>query len=188
MSQAVELIRTRSGSRSLPVAPWALGAALLLSLAFTGTASAHAEYKSSDPATDAVLKSAPSVVTVHFYENVNPSGSSLTVYDGQGKVVSTGSGQVSVTDAMTMTVDMQGDSAEVYLVVWKTVSLDDGDPDIGAFNFFVGNAAVPTRGQASPLAAPRDSGVPGWVAALLTLGGLAVGGGGGFVLARRRVG
>ena len=150
MSQAFRSARTPAGralpaGRLLPVATLAVGVALLLSLAFAGIASAHAKYKSSDPAAGAVLKAAPRLVTVHFYEHVDPAGSSLTVYDAKGKVVSSGPGQVSAADATTMTVSMQGDGAEVYLVVWKTVSLDDGDPDIGAFNFFVGTAAVPRQ-------------------------------------------
>jgi methionine-rich copper-binding protein CopC len=157
--------------------------ALMLSLAVAGTASAHAKYVSSDPAANAVLTAAPSVVTVHFLENVNPDGSSLTVYDATGKVVSSGTGQVSTADTKTMTVNMTGDGSDVYLVVWKTVSLDDGAPDMGAFNFFVGGDAAPASSGGSTSAAP-SGGVPVWAAALIGIAGLIVGAG-GMYLARR---
>ena len=160
-------------------------AALLLTLALAGTASAHAKYSSSDPAANAVLKAPPSVVTVHFLENVNPDGSSLAVYDSKGKIVSNGPGQVSTTDTKTMTVGMTGNGSEVYLVVWKTVSLDDGDPDIGAFNFFIGSDAAPASSSGTSTAASSGSGgVPGWVVALIGIGGLVVGAG-GMYFARR---
>lgn len=157
-------------------------AALALALGLAGTASAHAKYSSSDPAANAVLKAPPSVVTVHFLENVNPDGSSLTIYDSKGKVVSSGPGQVSTADTKTMTVGLAGDGSEVYLVVWKTVSLDDGDPDIGAFTFFIGNDAAPAT--TSSTSSTTSSGVPGWVAALIGLAGLVVGAG-GMYFARR---
>lgn len=159
-------------------------AALLLTLGLAGTASAHAKYSSSDPAANAVLKAPPSVVTVHFLENVNPAGSSLTVYDATGKVVSNGPGQVSTSDTKTMTVGMSGDGSEIYLVVWKTVSLDDGDADIGAFNFFIGNDAAPSGSGGGGSATSGSGGVPGWAVALIGLAGLVVGAG-GMYFARR---
>jgi methionine-rich copper-binding protein CopC len=61
----------------------------------------------------------------------------------KGKTVSTGPAQVVRTDFKTMTVAMQGDDSEIYLVQWHTVSADDGDPDIGAFTFTVSTTATP---------------------------------------------
>lgn len=178
--------RMTAGQRRLGgVAAVAVVAALLLSFAFAGSASAHAKYSSSDPAANAVLKVPPSVVTVHFLEDVNPDGSSLTVYDAKGKIVSDGPGQVSTADVKTMTVGMTGDGSEVYLVVWKTVSLDDGDPDIGAFNFFIGNDAAPvSSGGSSAASASGGGGLPGWAVALVGIAGLVVGAG-GMYFARR---
>ena len=158
-------------------------AALLLMLGPAGTVSAHAKYSCSDPAANAVWKSPPSVVTVHFLENVNPAGSSLTVYGPTGKVVSSGPGQVSTADTKSMTVGMTGDGSEVYLVVWKTVSLDDGDPDIGAFNFFIGNGAA-AASSGGTTGAASSGGTPGWAMALIALAGLVVGAG-GMYFARR---
>lgn len=181
--------RIGTGPRRMgSVAAAASVTALLLTLALAGSASAHAKYSSSDPAANAVLKAPPSVVTVHFLENVSPDGSSLTVYDAKGKVVSDGQGQVSAADVKTMTVGMTGDGSEIYLVVWKTVSLDDGDADIGAFNFFIGNDAAPARSGNSTTASAAGSGgaaaTPGWAVALVGIAGLVVGAG-GMYFARR---
>jgi methionine-rich copper-binding protein CopC len=53
------------------VVPLALFCLALLAL-LPGITSAHAYYISSNPAAGAVLKTAPSLVTVHFAEHVNP--------------------------------------------------------------------------------------------------------------------
>lgn len=153
-------------------------------------ASAHAAYVSSDPAANAVLKTAPTLITLHFAENVNPTGSEVFVYDAKGKQVSTGPAQVDRGDLKTMTVGMQGDDSETYLVVWHNVSADDGDPDTGAFTFTVSATATP-----QPTATTQDgnghgsssgsTGVPGWVAALIGILGLVVGAAGGIWYSRR---
>lgn len=176
--------RTRTRWRLCVLVAVAAITALLLTLAIVGTASAHAKYSSSDPAANAVLKAPPSMVTVHFLENVNPDGSSLTIYDNKGTVVSTGSGQVSTADTKTMTVSMIGDGSDNYMVVWKTVSLDDGAPDIGAFNFYIGGDAAPASSGETGSAASGSNGVQGWAVALIGLAGLVVGAG-GMYFARR---
>jgi copper transport protein len=157
------------------------------------TAAAHAKYTSSDPAANSTVTHAPGVVTVHFAEDVNPVGSDLLVYDTKGKIVSTAAGKVEASDAKTMTVPMTGDDSESYMVVWHTVSLDDGDPAVGAFIFNVGTVAKPgdSGGSTTSSGAPRTtataSGVPGWVAALTGVLGLVVGGVGGTIVARQRL-
>jgi copper transport protein len=176
-----------------------LPAALALTAAFSlallgalapGIASAHASYVSSTPAAGAVLKSAPSVVTVHFAENVNPTGSDIVVYDARHKSVSTAAAQVSHSDLKTMTVPVTGDGDGTYLVEWHTVSADDGDPDIGAFTFTVNSSA---KASATPTAAPGGSGpsgggtggAPVWLTVLIGLLGIAAGAGGAYVAMRR---
>jgi len=171
----------------------AVAALLLAGLATLwspAVASAHAAYVSSDPAANAVLKTAPTLITLHFAENVNPTGSEVFVYDAKGKQVSTGPAQVDRGDLKTMTVGMQGDDSETYLVVWHNVSADDGDPDTGAFTFTVSATATPP-----PTATTQDgnghgsssgsTGVPGWVAALIGILGLVVGAAGGIWYSRR---
>jgi len=171
----------------------AVAALLLAGLATLwspAVASAHAAYVSSDPAANAVLKTAPPLITLHFAENVNPTGSEVFVYDAKGKQVSTGPAQVDRGDLKTMTVGMQGDDSETYLVVWHNVSADDGDPDTGAFTFTVSATATPqptatTQDRNGHGSSSGSTGVPGWVAALIGILGLVVGAAGGIWYSRR---
>ena len=178
----------------------ALGLALaaLTFVARTPGVAAHAKPVSSVPAANATVTAAPTVVTVHFGEDVNPAGSDLMVYDTNGKVVSAAPGKVDTSDATTMTVPMTGDDAETYLVVWHTVSLDDGDAAVGAFVFNVGSQAKAGDGGGSTTAevagtsgakvgaANASAGVPAWVVALVGIAGLIVGSGGALLFAGRR--
>lgn len=172
----------------------ALGLALaaIVSVAQAPTAAAHAKYESSVPASNSTVTEAPTVVTVHFAEEVNPAGSDLIVYDTKGNKVSAAASKVDTNDAKTMTVPMTGDDSDSYLVVWHTVSLGDGDAAVGAFIFNVGSTAKAgdgggaTTSGASVAPESASSGAPGWVVALVGALGLVIGGAGTFVLAGRR--
>ncbi len=151
----------------------------------------HASYVSSDPAANAVVKAAPTVVTIHFAEAVDPAGSAITVYDAKGQVVSQPA-QVDANDLKTMQAPMTGNDSEVYLVTWHTISATDGDPDVGAFNFFVNASGsselAPKATTTTPTTPTSDSGTPAWLVALIGLIGLIVGAAGGVAWARSRVG
>jgi methionine-rich copper-binding protein CopC len=179
--------------------------ALSISILLAGVASAHASYVSSDPAAGAVLATAPTTVTVHFAEDVNPQGSngvpsSLVVYheidakntlsfDQEAKVVSTGQTQFPLSDAKSMSIAMQGDGDGIYAVVWHTVSADDGDPDSGVFFFGVGKGNVlglPSASTTTPSTTTSSSnGVAVWVPILVGIVALLLGGGVSAWLARR---
>jgi methionine-rich copper-binding protein CopC len=165
-----------------------LAATLLVAAPATALARlAHAGFHSSDPSPNQILKAAPTVVTMHFEETVNPQGSDITVYDATGKKVSTAPAQVSRTDLKTMTVPMQGSGAEIYLVVWHNISADDGDPDTGAFTFLVNPkpttvlAVTGSNGQH----AGNTSGMPIWLGVLLAVLGLIIGAGATWYAATR---
>lgn len=151
----------------------------------------HASYVSSDPAANAVVKAAPAVVTIHFAEAVDPASSAITVYDAKGQVVSQAA-QVDTNDLKTMHAAMTGDDSEVYLVTWHTVSATDGDPDVGAFNFFVnasGSSELAPKATTAPTpTATSASGAPAWLVALIGLIGLIMGAVGGVAWSRSRVG
>ena len=171
-----------------------LASAPALAAPHTASHALHARYLSSTPAANAVVKTAPSEVTAHFAEPVDPAGSAITVYDAKGQVVSQPA-QVDPNDLTTMRAPMTGDGSEVYLVVWHTTSATDGDSDVGAFNFFVNvsgsselapeTATTTTTAHATP---PASSGAPIWLVIVLTLAGLIVGAAGGMAWARSGAG
>jgi methionine-rich copper-binding protein CopC len=181
----------------------ALGAALL-ALATPGAASAHgaipfhAKLAHADPAIGAVLKSAPTKVTLGFLEDLKPDGSDIVVYDDHGKQVSVGSATVTSGNAKEMTVNMQGDDSETYVVYFHTVSADDGDPYTDAYQFTVSSSATASTGQqpdsngdsiSSVSHTPSSSGSSGvqpLVAALIGVIALVIGAAGGFFFASRQ--
>ncbi|MBA2679807.1 MAG: copper resistance protein CopC [Ktedonobacteraceae bacterium] len=167
----------------------------------------HAEYVSSDPAANAMLQKAPTTITIHFMENLNPQGSDITVYDVDGKQVSTGSAQVDRADLKSMMVNIQPNKSEIYTVNWHNVSAVEGHHDSGSFRFFVnissmlkgmmqngsngsqssmpgmGNSSGSSTNQAA--ASNASSGVPAWLAGLIGVIGLVVGGGATYVFTRQ---
>lgn len=186
---------------------FALSAALGMSVWLAGVASAHASYDSSDPAAGAVLATAPTQVTVHFQENVDPNlggahgipPSSLQVFlnpdlkntnysDQDATLVSTGKTQFPTSDTKTMTIAMQGAGDGIYEVYWQTLSADDGASDAGVFFFAVGTSTgqgiVVTTKTTTP-AASTSSGTPIWVTILVGIVALVLGGGIMAALRRR---
>jgi methionine-rich copper-binding protein CopC len=159
----------------------ALGAAV----AFPTAAFAHAKPTSSTPSPNENLTAAPTTVTIIFGQNVKPDGSDIIVYDKDGKKVSTAPATVDPNDLKKMTVPMQGTDSESYLVVWHTVSADDGESAIGSFSFGV-NAAADDLPSGTTTAPSASSGVQPWLAALIGVIGLILGGVGGYYFARRQ--
>lgn len=163
--------------------------AVLLAAPVAYAAPAHAAYVRSNPAANAVVKTAPSVVTITFAEPVTPGGSGVVIYDAKNRVVSQPA-QVDPSDLATLRVPMAGDDSEAYLVVWHTVSAEDGDPDVGAFSFFVNSSGVSDlapktgAGGLTPVS-QNSSGAPIWLVIIVGLVGVAVGLGGGVALVRR---
>ena len=196
----MKVSRQRAGARQRVSLMGLTGAIAVIVAGVTlvsgGTAYAHAAYVSSDPAVDAVLTAAPTTVTIKFAEPVNPSGSDIIVYGAKGNVVS-GAARVTPSDLKTMTVPMQGDDSETYLVAWHTVSAVDGDPDVGGFVFHVdttpgaqATATASAKASGTPSSGGSSgssggSGAPVWLVILVGVLGLAIGAGGASALRRR---
>jgi len=185
------------GARRIGAAAALRFAALLLALAAPGGAAAHAlipahaKLTHADPAPDAVLKDAPTTITLQFAEDMKPAEGDIVVYDVKGDKVSTGTATIKAGDAKTMSVSMQGNDSEVYVVVWHNVSADDGDPDAGSYEFTVSKDATPSPGtqpgaNSGSSASGGSGGIQPLVAALIGIAGLIVGGAGGFFFARGR--
>ena len=109
---------------------------LAIFLLFPAIVSAHAEYVSSDPAANAVLKNAPTTITIHFSEGIDPK-STILVYDTTNHLVSQPAKIPNNNDLKTMAVALQPKGSELYVVDWYTISADDGHTDAGSFRFFV---------------------------------------------------
>jgi methionine-rich copper-binding protein CopC len=159
----------------------ALGAAL----AFPQAAFAHARPTSSTPAADSTVKEAPTSVTIVFGEELKPDGSNIRVFDAKGAEVSTGKATVAPNDLKKMSVGMKGTDSEEYVVLWNTVSADDGDPASGSFSFSV-NPNGASDGGTGGTSTNNTSGVQPWLAALIGVIGLLIGGAGGYYFARRQ--
>lgn len=164
-------------------------------------ARSHAKVWKSDPGIGSTLTQAPTKVTVFALDNLDPdpAKSNLQVYgpgaDATDTLISQGNAQVSLSDPKQMTISIMPTSGHVngvYLVFWKTVSADDGDPAAGAFSFTVntnGTSAGTTLTQAQKSAAAPAStstGTPIWVMIAAALAALCIGFGTGLSFGHRR--
>lgn len=148
----------------------------------------HAKLTHADPGIGAVLNSAPSKITLQFGEDVKPAGSDISVFDDKGNKVSD-TATVTSSDPKTMTVNMHGDDSETYVVVYRTVSADDGDAYTDAYNFTVSKDATASPGtqpSSTDTSTQPSSGVAPLVAALIGILGLIVGAVGALFFAGRR--
>jgi copper resistance protein C len=180
--------------------------ATLLSLGLmfvmVGIASAHATYPAhakvnkAIPAIGSTVSQAPTTVTVFTLENINPdpNKSNLFIYSPAGDLISQGNAKVFLTNPKEMSITIKPDPANingVYIVQWKTVSAEDGDPDQGAFVFTVKTAAVasptPTSQSTTPATSTTNGsgGMPVWVPILVGVLALLIGLGVGLGLGRR---
>src|SRR6266702_998197 len=164
------------------------------------TIPAHAKVNKAIPAIGSTVSQAPTTVTVFALENINPdpNKSNLFIYSPAGDLISQGNAKVSLTNPEEMSIAIKPDSANlngVYVVQWKTVSAEDGDPDQGADVFTVNAGVVTTP---TPVATTTTSttpsttttngtgGTPIWVPIVVGVLALLVGLGVGLGLGRRR--
>lgn len=114
--------------------------AVALSLFATTAVSAHARYKSSTPSQGEVVSAPPSRVEITFSQDIQKIAGTYGInvsIEGGPPVIA---GNASVNDAARdqLTVDLQPNLGPGrYVVRWKNVSDDDGDPAEGAFSFYL---------------------------------------------------
>lgn len=142
-----------NGIRSLAVAGMlALGGALL----FASPALAHDELVSSDPAADAVLSEAPTLVTLTFSAELmtGGKGNQVQVLGADGTVVSDGA---PITDGATLIQPLLPDLPNgAYRVLWRVLSQDGHTPS-AEFAFSVEAAAPAPSATASESPAPSEA-------------------------------
>lgn len=120
---------------------------LLLGLA---RVSAHADYERSEPGRNEVLPEQPDRVDVFFTQEVlkQEGLNHVRVFDEQETQVSAGDGVVDDDDRTHIYAELLSNlSPGRYIVSWMTTSFDDGEPDDGAFCFYVG--VEPTAEQSA---------------------------------------
>ena len=105
------------------------GAAIAFVVLGTGTAFAHATYKSSNPADESTVSSAPGEITAEFTEPMS-NGSYMDVTDPCGR----DSGSGSTQTGSSMSVQNSSTAAGTYVVFWRAASID-GHITEGEFTF-----------------------------------------------------
>lgn len=110
-----------------------LAAALLLALLPSGPVQAHAEFRGSDPAADAVLDGLPGGVTLRYSEQVGVLALSWLLPDGAEAPASAEAGADSLTIAPPPDAGLG-----TYVLRWRVASTD-GHPVGGALVFSVGH-------------------------------------------------
>lgn len=111
--------------------------ALLLLLLFSGVASAHALLVRSDPAADAVLDAdkAPTQLRLWFSEEINPALTKAIVVDHNNKEVDLQDSHVNASDPRELDTGLHQLQPGFYVVIWKSVSAEDGHATGGNFLF-----------------------------------------------------
>src|SRR5688572_29069668 len=100
--------------------------AVIACLALVPTAAAHAEYLGSSPTKGARLDAAPAEVWVHLTERVDPSVTTLTVRDGDGRRWDNDDLVVEDSAQPILRVTLENDTPDgAYLVRWSTISTID---------------------------------------------------------------
>lgn len=127
--------------------------ALLILLIATGSALAHSELVSSDPADKAVLATSPTTITLTFSEDLDPGKSSFKLLGPAGTI---GDGTVSADPVVMTLSDLALDPGD-YEIQWTSAALD-GDILRGTLTFTVSEAAsTPEAPSAEPSATAAPS-------------------------------
>lgn len=115
-----------------------------------GVALAHAQYASSNPASNATLQAAPTSITVTYTEEL--ASIQIAVTGPHGSDVTTSKAAIDLAHRTNASVGVANDGPGVYTVVWHNVSGDDGDPNDGAFSYTVAGTAPAAPVTVAPAA------------------------------------
>ncbi|MDE3090191.1 MAG: copper resistance protein CopC, partial [Chloroflexota bacterium] len=116
---------------------------LLAALFFAATpALAHANLVRSEPPANSAQKVPPTSVRLWFSETVEPSFSSVSVFNTLGAEIDQRDSHRLREDPTAMGVSLPGLPQGLYTVAWKTVSAVDGHVTGGSFAFTVGDVPL----------------------------------------------
>ena len=117
--------------------PHFVGPALLLTLAMTGPAFAHAHLEASIPPARATVTEAPSMLRLTFSEGIEPKFTTVKLTAAGGEAVAVKSLEADPTDPKRVTVTLAGPlKPGTYRVEWRAVS-EDTDKTHGSYSFTV---------------------------------------------------
>ncbi|MCS3430406.1 CopC domain-containing protein YobA [Klebsiella sp. BIGb0407] len=112
-------------------------ALFLTALGTSAQVLAHAHLKSHYPASDAVVTSAPQVITLDFSEGIEPGFSGIKITGPEKKTVKTAKAQRSAQDEKQLIVPVEEKlTPGAYQVEWHVVSVD-GHKTKGNYQFTV---------------------------------------------------
>ncbi len=133
-----DFLRKTHRRRSLGIA---LLGAIALTILIPSVASAHAILLKSNPAQDAVLQTPPLQVQMWFSEDLDPALSTAQVVNAERRRVDDNDAHVNPGNSEEMDISLQANlPPDVYVVVWRSDSADDGHVLLGSFIFTVANA------------------------------------------------
>jgi methionine-rich copper-binding protein CopC len=113
------------------------GLVIAAALVAAAAAYAHAHLARASPAAGATLAVAPTEVTLHFTQQLEPKFSIIVVRDAAGKQVDKGDARVSGEDLSVLKVSLQPLGSGSYKVEWRVISVDTHATK-GEYSFRVG--------------------------------------------------
>jgi len=116
---------------------YAFALAGILSLPGAGTALAHADLASADPAAGASVKTAPTTLSITFTEEVEPKFSSIEVIDASGKRFDDGKAQTAPDNEKLLSIGLKPLAPGTYKVIWHATAADDSHKTKGSYEFTV---------------------------------------------------
>jgi copper resistance protein C len=98
----------------------------LFLIVLTGAArvEAHAFLKDAEPSVGSTIQTSPGDVRIRFTENIEPSFSTIKVFDAAGKQVDKRDVHLDRSDRALLHVSLPRLGAGIYKVVWRVVSVD----------------------------------------------------------------
>ena len=109
---------------------------LILALAMSPRAWAHAFLDHSTPAVGSQVRGSPASVSLWFTDELEPAFSSIKVFDAQGKEVDAGDTAALSNDRTALKVSLRRLGPGTYKVVWRVLSVDTHVTE-GNFGFTV---------------------------------------------------
>lgn len=111
-------------------------ASAVLSLPWSGTASAHAFLRRAVPLVGSTIPAAPATVTLEYTEALEPKFSTIVVQDAKGTRVDKGDVHAAPNDPKRLIVSLPSLPPGTYKVQWRVLSVDTHHTE-GNFTFTV---------------------------------------------------